>query len=179
HKIISTKMRGLPRKEYYYIHLDILVQEFLRTIPLNFKGQGVENLKDNTLKNLRTIKETEYKETEYKENKKNTKRVSLDDFYSYFPEEWIESKSFQSILKDYFYHRKEIGKTITQRSAQRLANKLSKYKQRVAAEAVERSIENGWQGVFPDNNTQSKKPKSSIKAPAGKQYPKGIKHYQR
>ena len=62
--IISTEIRGIPRKEYYYIHMDILVQEFLRTIPLKFKGQAPQNLKDNTSRNSRTIKETEYKEKE-------------------------------------------------------------------------------------------------------------------
>ncbi len=71
--IISTEMRGIPRKEYYYIHMDVLVQEFLRTIPLNFKGQALQNLKGNTSKNLRTIKETEYKDNEYKD------KVSLSD----------------------------------------------------------------------------------------------------
>ena len=67
--IISTRMQGLPRKEYYYLHFDVLVEEFLRTIPLVFKGQLIKKLNGNSLKNLMTYKDTEFKENEFKENK--------------------------------------------------------------------------------------------------------------
>ena len=44
--IISTIMKGLPQKEFYFLHLDKLVEEYQRINPLNFKGLKLENLKD-------------------------------------------------------------------------------------------------------------------------------------
>lgn len=65
--ILETYTKGIPAKEFYHINFDVLVEEFLRSIPLNFQGLDLKNFKGNGSGNLRDIKETEYKETEYKE----------------------------------------------------------------------------------------------------------------
>ena len=67
--VISTQMRGIPPKEFYLLNIDILVDKYLRNIPLNFKGITVENSKDLTSKNSRNIKNNKYKNNKDKDNK--------------------------------------------------------------------------------------------------------------
>ena len=66
--VLTTSRRGIPPKEFYILHIDILVEEFLRNIPLVFKGSNLKKLKDSTFKNFRNNKENRYKENKYKEN---------------------------------------------------------------------------------------------------------------
>lgn len=48
-------------------------------------------------------------------------------------------------------HRKEIRKPMTEQSAKNVVRKLSAYSVSVAIAALNKSIENGWTGVFPEN----------------------------
>lgn len=60
---------------------------------------------------------------------------------------WLD----EELWTDFQEHRKEIGKPLTQTAEKRLLMKL--YRMKEAGEdidtALERSIENGWKGVFP------------------------------
>ena len=69
--LLDTYMKGLPSVEYYVINFDKLVNEFLRAIPLEFKGQGVKNLKGKGRENLTPTKEPEIKEPEEKDMNPN------------------------------------------------------------------------------------------------------------
>jgi len=83
--ILTTEIRGIPPKEFYIIHMNVLVNEYLRNIPLVFKGMSLKKLEECPLKNLRNVpkktqginKDTEYKDTEYKDTESN---ISLSDF---------------------------------------------------------------------------------------------------
>jgi hypothetical protein len=72
-------------------------------------------------------------------------------FLNLFPNEWTENPSFQKTLQEFIQHRKEKKQTITELAAKKLANKLSKYSMQQTIDALNRSIENGWTGVFPEN----------------------------
>ena len=59
--------------------------------------------------------------------------------------------TYQGTWEDFKEHRKQIKKPMTPLAETRLLNKLSKYSVEVAIEMLDRSIENGWQGVFELN----------------------------
>ncbi len=89
---------------------------------------------------------------------KNTKyrKDQFGEFLELFPN-WKESESFQQSLKSYFIHRHQKG-TITIEAGNRLASKLKKYSIQEAINALDRSTENGWTGVFPENPGFTSKP---------------------
>lgn len=154
--ILHTEMRGVPPKEFYILNIEKLVEKFLRINPKVFKGLKVKKLKDYPSKNLRNIKDNKYNNNIYKETKeKNIKKNSLLDN---LPKEWIKDISFQNILQDFIQHRKEKHQPITSRAGTMLANKLSQFTMQESINALKRSIENGWTGVFPEkeNNNKSK-----------------------
>lgn len=57
---------------------------------------------------------------------------------------------FDAAWADFKVHRQQIRKKMTPLAEERLLKKLGKYDESVAVKAIEQSIENGWQGVFPE-----------------------------
>ena len=53
-------------------------------------------------------------------------------------------------------HRKQIKKPMTPLAETRMLNKLSKNSVDIAIRMLDRSIENGWQGVFELNGKDAK-----------------------
>ena len=78
-----------------------------------------------------------------------------------FPKEWKNDKSFQESIKDFIQHRKEKGSKLTKVAASRLAKKLTNHPIQIATQALELSMENGWQGVFPESVSKGSANKSS------------------
>ena len=60
----------------------------------------------------------------------------------------ITDQRFNISWQDFKEHRKQIKKPMTELAENRMLKKLGKYSVSVAIEMLDRSIENGWQGVF-------------------------------
>lgn len=58
---------------------------------------------------------------------------------------------------EFLQHRRELRKPLSVRSAEALLRKLSKVEPLVAVAALEESVANGWQGVFPGRAAKSSK----------------------
>jgi hypothetical protein len=79
----------------------------------------------------------------------------------------IDSKVLRETLQEFDTHRKQIKKPLTELAAKKLLNKLGNYSGEVAIRALNESMENGWQGVFPDkidtrNSKRSTNPFSEL-----------------
>jgi len=69
------------------------------------------------------------------------------------PESLASSPAFQSAWKDWLAYRRERRKALTPKTAERQLSKLAKWGADKSIRAIERSIENGWAGIFdPDDN---------------------------
>jgi hypothetical protein len=154
-KILFIEKRGLPAREWYYID----VQKLHKILESNLgqdlkdsKGQGIMDSKGQVPKDSKGHKENKDKENKDKENK-DKKIYSLKTL---FPSNWQDNPSFQETLKEFIQHRKEKKQPITELAGKKLANKLSQYSIQQAIDALNRSIENGWTGVFPENGNGKK-----------------------
>lgn len=89
--------------------------------------------------------------------KKRTRAQSHDDAVNnmVMPDE-LTTQEFCDIFGMYLDERRAGGKYATTRSIKVMLNKLSKVPVEQAIEAVENSIANGWQGVFPERNKAPK-----------------------
>jgi len=202
---ISTKMKKVPQKEYYYLHLDKAVQQYKKEeeqqnlhrinppettglIPPKSPGlippKSPEYNKNIIIKRTDIDKKTKTKKTTSdlipdKEKEKERVVSTSDWIIQLYPQEWQDSPSFQESMKDYIQHRKEKGSSITSKSATRLTEKLTQFTITEATQALNTSIENGWQGVFPERISKGFTPKrlgNAHKVP-GKKYPTGDVYY--
>lgn len=64
--------------------------------------------------------------------------------------------TYQGTWDDFKEHRKQIKKPMTELAESRMLKKLSKYSIEVAIQMLDRSIENGWTGVFELNGKEHK-----------------------
>jgi len=69
----------------------------------------------------------------------------------------LNTSVFLDIFGSYCSERRDGGKYVTERSLKAMLNKLSKVDVSQAIEAVDNSIANGWQGVFPERNKSNGK----------------------
>lgn len=151
--LITTIMKGVPQKEFYFLHLDKLVQEYRRINPIESKGLILSKPKEY---NNNLI------EQEPNIINKNPQNHSDSDWIlDLFPQEWKNDKSFQESIKDFIQHRKEKGSKLTKVAASRLAKKLTNHPIQIATQALELSMENGWQGVFPESVSKGSAKKQS------------------
>ena len=104
-----------------------------------------------------------------KNNKKESTFVLL---LNMFDDKWKNNETFQKSIQDFIIHRKEKGKSLTPLACTRLANHLSQYKLPIVIQAIEKSIYNGWTGVFPESIETSKdnKYKPQYKEWEGRRY---------
>jgi len=175
--ILETKQMGIPAKEWYKINIWALVTLLGQDL-MDSLGQGNMNpLGQEDMNSLGLIKENKNKENKNKENKekdKDLKNSPKELILENLPQEWKDNDKFISTLEDYVLHRKEIRQSITPLSGRRLANKFIKYSPQVVIKAIEQSIENGWTGVFPEddngNNGNGKKPPHRGAAPIPGKY---------
>lgn len=95
----------------------------------------------------------------YKNTNKENKRKEEKAFFSIMenlPKEYSNNETLQKIISDYVIHRKQKGSSLTAVAISRLSSKLSKHSITECIHALERSVENGWTGVF--FNGESNKP---------------------
>ena len=75
----------------------------------------------------------------------------------------LDIPEFRKAWQDFQKHRKEIRKKLTPLAGTRTLAKLAKHPSDIATRMLERSIENGWTGVFElDGDKPSPKPKKSV-----------------
>jgi hypothetical protein len=67
--------------------------------------------------------------------------------------EVLDTPDFLSAWKVFLSQRAHRGKKVTPVAATRLLAKLAKYGPVIAVKAVDRALENDWQGVFPEKET--------------------------
>jgi hypothetical protein len=72
------------------------------------------------------------------------------------PPSLAQSPVFMASWRDWIQHRREIRKKMTPLAAQRQLDRLAKMGPDAAAKAIENSITHGWQGIFPDEDTQKR-----------------------
>ena len=101
--------------------------------------QRVEMDKGNTLSTNREIK------------KKLNKKISLDSINELLPQEWQTHKPLQELLNEFTLHREQLKRPLTPVAIKRLTNKLTQYSIPTVTEALKKSIESGWTGVFPES----------------------------
>jgi hypothetical protein len=91
-----------------------------------------------------------------KQRSKETKKAPVFEF----PEK-LNTDTFKAVWGEYVTHRKEISKPITPTSAKKTMSQLDKMGHDAAIAAIEHSIANGWQGIFPPKGSNGKpiKPK--------------------
>ena len=94
-------------------------------------------------------KETCYARTRVYENPSNDLDREDVQYLNLFPKSFRESKVFTQTWADYLQHRKEKRNKLTPIAAKRLTTMLTKLSRNEAMEAIERSMTNGWTGVFP------------------------------
>jgi hypothetical protein len=91
--------------------------------------------------------------------KKHKKESSFFLLLNMFDDNWKNNESFQKSIQDFIIYRKQKGKSLTPLACKRFANHLSKYKLPIVIQAIEKSIINGWTGVFPESIESSKNTK--------------------
>jgi len=101
---------------------------------------------DPLLLNPKELKEKENKNIQKKDNKTT---LSYQDILTYFPNTWKNNESFQTILKTFHIHRKELHNPLRIQSTILLSNKLIKMGLDNALSALQQSIESGWTSVYP------------------------------
>ena len=93
-------------------------------------------------------------------------------------EKQLNNKDVFGAVIEYIKYRKQINKRLSQAGLDMQLKKLSKHNAAIVVEALEASIANGWQGVFPDknnaNNNKSNNTKYNDKAKAD--YNKAVEH---
>jgi len=97
---------------------------------------------------LATIEEREERKEGKKERKKKNKEPEVAK--PYFPSDDLLNKTFLEFIE----HRKAIKKPMTEIAITKMITKLNKYSRGVAITSLDKSIENGWQGVFPEKESE-------------------------
>jgi len=90
------------------------------------------------------------------------------DFLKQFPQKFRKSKTFVQTWKEWLQDRKDRKKSVTKISAKRQANLLSAYSPQEAIKIIDRSIQNGWTGLFPLDKAANS---CQVQAPKRKKYP--------
>lgn len=88
-------------------------------------------------------------------------RKTLLPYIELFPREWQKESKFRTAWAEWVQHRKEIKKQLTELSTSKLVNKLFKLGMEKAIHEINRAIESGWQGIFPEKQ-QSKQTRPSF-----------------
>lgn len=80
----------------------------------------------------------------------------------------FESEEFRENWLGFRQVRKEMRKPVTPTAAKMIFKKLKPFGEKIATKALEDSISNNWQGVFPKNDDQERSysaPKNNLKPP--------------
>ena len=72
----------------------------------------------------------------------------------------LDTENFRKTWGDWISHRKEIKKKVTATMVKKQLKRLEKLGHDSAIAAIDRSIANGWTGIFPDEKAKSTKPRT-------------------
>lgn len=97
---------------------------------------------------------------EVKNERKNNRGFSFDEIQ--YPVELENIEGFKETYKDWYEHRKQIKKPLTPKAVNLQLNQLTKFleKGNNPIEVIEKSISNGWTGLFELSSGNGHKPKS-------------------
>lgn len=127
---------------------------------------GVHNNGNPSLRILRDKKTNDKKDqSQVVSVKKSNQDILLEEFSKNVPEEFNRSDDFVDTVIDWFEYRNEIKATVTHQVVKRQAKFLAKLTLPEAIEALEQSMRNGWRGLFPPKNNQSKAPEPTESPP--------------
>lgn len=159
--------RRLLRKKGYIIVLDSNSRKLLhiKKEKLSPENQVVDESHENKGKHKKKLQpENQVPASLYnkKTNKKTKKEKIKEKFKNHFPEEWYKNPEFKNLMVDFILHRKQKKSPITPIAAKRLANKLTKFPIEVAIEGIEKTLENGYTGIFPEEKKEKPKSTNSI-----------------
>ena len=82
---------------------------------------------------------------------KESKRESINKEKVVFSDWMLSSQDFMKAWGEFEEHRREIKKKLTPLAANKIIKKLSAFDCQASIAALNKSIENGWTGVFPEN----------------------------
>lgn len=140
--LIRTTRKGVPAKKYFVVDADGLSAFFKNKFPsfLETRNQKTEKLDSQK---LGSIKKRDNKKREERKDKYNTVSNSL------------LSEPVKDKVMDFLAYREEIKKPYkSERSIQSFVNQVVKQEQIhgsiAVIECIDKSIRNGWQGVFWD-----------------------------
>tara|TARA_Y100001973_G_scaffold102952_1_gene169113 strand:+ start:480 stop:1310 length:831 start_codon:yes stop_codon:yes gene_type:complete len=92
-------------------------------------------------------------------------------------EKQLNNKDVFEAVIEYIKYRKQINKRLSQVGLDMQLKKLSKHNAAIVVEALEASIANGWQGVFPEkNNANNKSNNTKYNDKAKADYDQAVEH---
>jgi hypothetical protein len=77
----------------------------------------------------------------------------------------FNTPQFLAVWQEWLKYRRELGKTMTPTGTRRVLSKLGSFSPAVATLAIQRSIENGWIGLFPESIAEKDLPPPQGGAP--------------
>lgn len=108
---------------------------------------GDENINTSKKENIESFQKTEQLAAD---------RKTLLPYIELFPRDWQRESKFRTAWAEWVQHRKEIKNQLTELSASKLVNnKLLPIGLDKAIYEINRAIESGWRGIFPEKQ-QSK-----------------------
>jgi len=146
--------------------------EFYQSAEDDSTSETTSNLTNNqpAINQQSTSNQPQLKNTKNDKNDKKIRNKGVLDF------SFIENQDLISVLKDFEEHRKNIKKPMTQRSLELIVGKLNKWTKDTnkQIEIINRSIENGWVGIFQPSE-QNKNKKSTV----GNFEGRGVEYYEK
>lgn len=89
----------------------------------------------------------------------------------------LNNKDVFNTITEYIKYRRQTNKRLSQAGLDMLLKKLIKYNAAIVVEALEASIANGWQGVFPEKiNANNKSNNTEYNSKAKTDYNKAVEH---
>ena len=149
----------------YMFEEDIDYQQLLDSNPTDSEKLDSTDSENSESENSDPIRKN--KNTSYS-NKKNKnpsgKKTPFPPFWNFFNDEFQSSKKFRKTWLEWIQHRKEKKSSLTSSTASKQAKALQKRGVKEAVKILDRSIMNGWRGIFfDDDSTKPKnKPLNSI-----------------
>ena len=146
--LIITKIKkanGAPTK-HFRVNLDNLMNSVFRFLESQKSGnqisQKAEMESEEIGKSLTETTQETTKKHKACESKKN--KIIFSDWM-------LSNQDFMRTWGDFEEHRREIRKKLTPLAANKIIKKLNEFDCQASIAALNKSIENGWTGVFPEN----------------------------
>ncbi len=123
-----------------------------------YQGEGKQRANEGQTKGKQRATNKNDKNEKKKYN--NREKVNFEDID--FPQELLNVSGFEESFRDWYQFRKEIKKPLTPTAIKKQIQQLLRFlaeKQNII-EIIDRSISNGWVGLFPivENNRKNKEP---------------------